>query len=95
MNRVNAGSNLEAFLEEEGLFEEARAVAVKRLFAWQLKNIMREQNLSKVTLAKRMCTSRSTLDRLLDPQNQSVTLLTLQRAAKAVGAHLEMNLVFH
>lgn len=88
------GSNLDDFLAEEGLLESSQSSAIKRVLSWQLLRFMNEQNLTKAALAARMNTSRSALDRLLDPENESVTLNTLQKAAGAIGAHLEMKLVF-
>jgi len=91
MNR-HIGSNFDDFLEEEGLLAEVEAVAAKRVIAFQIKRLMKEQKLTKVELARRMKTSRSALDRLLDPTNPSVTLLTLERAARALGRRLRIEL---
>lgn len=88
----HAGSTLDEFLDEEGLLAEAEAVAVKRVLAFQLAEIMRQQKLTKTQLAQRMNTSRSALERLLDPENASVTLLTLERAALALGRRLKIKL---
>ena len=87
------GGSFDAFLKEEGLYEEVTARAIKRVIARQLDAIMREDHLTKTMLAKRMQTSRAQLDRLLDPDNESVTLGTLARAAHAVGRNLRMELV--
>jgi DNA-binding Xre family transcriptional regulator len=87
------GSSFDDFLKEENLYEETTARAIKRVIARQLDALMQDQGLSKSNLAKRMKTSRAQLDRLLDPDNESVTLGTLTRAAKAVGRHLRMELV--
>lgn len=91
MNR-HIGSALDTFLEKEGVLAEAEAIAVKRVLAYQLERLMTEQKLSKTRLARRMGTSRSALERLLDPDNPSVTLLTLERAAKALGVRLKLEL---
>lgn len=91
-NRENSGSRFDDFLEEEGLLEDARAVAIKRIIAFQLSELMTKQSLTKVELARRMKTSRAALDRLLDPHNPSVTLHTLQSAAKAIGGELKISL---
>ncbi len=91
MNR-HIGSSLDDFLEEEGLLAEAEAVAAKRVIAFQIRKQMKEQNLTKAELARRMKTSRSALDRLLDPGNPSVTLLTLERAARALDRRLRIEL---
>ena len=94
MARKNIGSNFDDFLEEEGLLEEATAVAVKRFIAFQLAQRMTEEGLSKAETARRMGTSRSALDRLLDPNNASVTLQTLQSAVNALGGRLKIELEF-
>jgi len=86
------GSKFDDFLEEEGVLAEAEAIAIKRVIAFQLAEVMKEQKFTKTQLAKRMGTSRSALERLLDPDNTSVTLLTLERAAKALGMHIKIEL---
>ncbi len=86
------GSKLDDFLDEEGLLAEAEAIAVKRVIAFQLCEMMQEQQLSKTELARRMKTSRASLERLLDPENASVTLLTLERAARALGLRIKIKL---
>ncbi|HEC12939.1 MAG TPA: Fis family transcriptional regulator [Acidiferrobacteraceae bacterium] len=86
------GSRFDDFLDEEGLLAEAEALATKRVIASQLRELMKEQKLSKMQLAKRMKTSRSALERLLDPDNPSTTLLTLERAAKALGKSIRIEL---
>jgi DNA-binding Xre family transcriptional regulator len=90
------GSSFDDFLKEEGIHEEVTARAIKRVIARQLDVLMEDQGLTKSALAKRMKTSRAQLDRLLDPENESVTLGTLgtlTRAAQAVGRNLRMELV--
>lgn len=84
------GSNFDDFLEEEGLLAEAEAIAIKRVVAYQVARMMEDQKMSKTAMAKRMKTSRSALDRLLDPKNTSVTLQTLERAAHAIGKRLRV-----
>ena len=86
------GSSFENFLEEEGIREEAPAHAVKRVLAWQIKEAMKAQGISKVEMARRMGTSRAHLNRLLDPDNSKVQLDTVQRAAAAVGRKLRLEL---
>ena len=78
----HSGSTFDSFLEEEGIREEVEAVAIKRVLAWQLEQAMQEQQKTKQAMAKQLHTSRSQLDRLLDPQNVSVTLDTITRAAQ-------------
>jgi DNA-binding Xre family transcriptional regulator len=87
------GFSFDDFLREDGIYEEVTARAIKRVIARQLGVLMQEQGLTKSELAKRMETSRAQLDRLLDPENESVTLGTLTRAAHAVGRNLRMELV--
>jgi antitoxin HicB len=89
----NIGSSFDDFLKEEGIYEEVTARAIKRVLARQLDALMEDQDITKTELARRMKTSRAQLDRLLDPENESVTLGTLARAAKAVGRQLRMELV--
>jgi DNA-binding Xre family transcriptional regulator len=87
------GSSFDDFLKEEGNYEEVSARAIKRVLARQLDALMIDQKITKAELARRMKTSRAQLDRLLDPQNESVTLSTLTRAAHAVGRTLRVELV--
>jgi hypothetical protein len=82
---VNSGSSFDSFLEEEGIRDEVEAVAIKRVLAWQLEQALKEQQKTKRAMAKELGTSRSQLDRLLDPQNISVTIATITRAARALG----------
>jgi hypothetical protein len=81
----HSGSTFDSFLEQEGIREEVEAVAIKRVLAWQLEQAMQEQRKTKQSLAKKLRTSRSQLDRLLDPRNVSVTIGTIARAARALG----------
>jgi len=92
MNNKHIGSGFDDFLEEEGLLAEAEAVAIKRVIAFQVEQMMSEQHLSKTEMSRRMKTSRAALDRLLDPANQAVTLQTLDRAARALGKRLQISL---
>ena len=94
MAKKHLGSSFDEFLEEEGLLEDATAVAVKRYIAFRIAEKMSEKNLSKSEMARRMATSRSALDRLLDPDNPSVTLQTLQSAVQALGGRLNVELKF-
>jgi antitoxin HicB len=84
----HSGSTFDSFLDKEGIREEVEAVAIKRVLAWQLEQAMRERQKTKQAMAKQLHTSRSQLDRLLDPQNVSVTLDTIARAARALGKRL-------
>jgi len=94
MGKRNIGSDFDDFLEEGGLLEEATAVAIKRYIAIQLAEKMSAEQVSKSEMARRMETSRAALDRLLDPENPSVTLQTLQSAAQALGGRLKISLDF-
>jgi len=91
MNK-NIGSRFDEFLEDEDLLAETEAVAIKRVIAWQIERLMKEEGLTKSEMARRMGTSRSALERLLDPTNPSVTLLTIERAAKALGKKVRVEL---
>ena len=92
IEKGRAGELFEDFLVEQGTVGETTERAVKRVLAFQLAAAMEEQSISKVEMAKRLETSRSQLDRLLDPQNDTVTLAVLARAAKAVGRTLRLEL---
>ena len=92
MKKKHVGSSFDEFLAEEDLLSEAEATAVKRVIAYQLTQFMEDNELSKTAMARRMQTSRSALDRLLDPANPSVTLQTMDRAARALGKNLRIEL---
>jgi predicted XRE-type DNA-binding protein len=93
MNKKHLGSSLDDFLEKEGRLAEAEAVAVKRMLASQIAELMEEQRLSKAEMARRMSTSRAAVDRLLDVDTESATLATLEKAAAALGRRLHIALV--
>jgi hypothetical protein len=84
----HSGSSFDNFLEEEGIREEVEAVAIKRVLAWELSREMERQQKTKQTMARELRTSRSQLDRLLDPSNVSVSLDTMTRAAQVLGKSL-------
>jgi antitoxin HicB len=84
----HSGSTFNSFLEEQGLRAEVEAVAIKRVLAWQFQKAMRRQQKTKQAMARQLHTSRSQLDRLLDPDNASVSLTTIARAAQALGKRL-------
>jgi DNA-binding Xre family transcriptional regulator len=92
-NNPHIGSSLDDFLSEERVVAEVNAVALKRVLAWQIEQAMVEKGLSKTEMAKAMKTSRAALNRLLDPLNTSVTLNTIERAARAIGKQLQLELV--
>jgi DNA-binding Xre family transcriptional regulator len=89
----HTGSTPDSLLEEDGVLAEVEATAIKRVIAWQLAQAMKTRGLSKTALAARMGTSRSQLDRLLDPSGGSVNLETVARAAQAVGKTLRIEIV--
>jgi antitoxin HicB len=89
----NIGSKFDDFLKEEGLFDEAEAVAIKRVLAYQVQKELEKKHITKLEMAKQMQTSRSSLDRLLDPMNTSVTLRTLVKIAHVLGRKIDFSLV--
>jgi len=91
--KKNIGSSFDDWLREEGMYEETTAVAIKRVLARQIGQEMIDRKLSKTDMARRMNTSRAALDRLLDPENDAVTLNTLSKAAVAVGRQLHFELI--
>lgn len=92
MSKKHHGSTLDDFLRGEGVFEETQALAIKEVVVWQLTEAMQQRAMTKTQLAALLKTSRSQVDRLLDP-NKDVTLSTLQRAAALVGRKLQIALV--
>ncbi|MBA4254369.1 MAG: Fis family transcriptional regulator [Polaromonas sp.] len=92
MTNVHIGSSFDDFLAEEAILDEATAVALKRVIAWQIAQEMKVQQLTKTALAKRMHTSRASLNRLLDGDDASLTLTTLASAAAALGKKVQLNL---
>lgn len=86
------GGTFEDFLKSQGTLDDSNSVAIKRVIAWQIKKLMAEQAISKVDMARRMNTSRSQLDRLLDAENDAITLGTLSRAAQVVGKTIRLEL---
>jgi len=89
----HTGSSFDSFLQEGGIREEVEAVAIKRVLVWQISREMKRQQKTKQAMAKELRTSRSQLDRLLDPQNTAVTLETVTRAAHALGKRVVVRLV--
>jgi antitoxin HicB len=92
MNKRHMGSSIDDFLKEEGIFEEAQAQAVKEVVAWQLAEAMKKKKISKARMAALLKTSRTQVDRLLDPK-RDITLSSLQRAAAMVGRRVSVELV--
>lgn len=93
IEKGKAGGLFEDFLKEQGSYEETTEQAVKRVLAFQLTEAMRTQKITKVEMARRLDTSRSQLDRLLDPRNSGVTVGVLARAAEVVGRKLKLELI--
>jgi DNA-binding Xre family transcriptional regulator len=92
MGKKNIGSSFDEFLQEEAILEEATAVALKRVIAWQIAEEMKVQQITKTELARRMHTSRAALNRLLDESDPSLTLTTLASAAAALGRKVNIQL---
>jgi len=92
MTRKHIGSSIDDFMKEEGIFEEAQAQAVKEVVAWKLARAMKKKKISKTKMAALLKTSRSQVDRILDPK-RDITLGSLQRAAALVGQRVVIELV--
>lgn len=92
MTKKHMGSRFDDFLAEEAMLEEATAVAIKRVIAWQIAQEMQAQHMTKTALAKKMRTSRAALNRLLDENDSSLTLTTLASAAAALGKKIDLRL---
>ena len=92
MRNKHVGSSFDEFLRTEGIYEEVATLAWKRVLSWEVSEAMRKERISKSEMAKRMGTSRSQLERLLDPENPNVLLETVQKAATAVGKQLTIGL---
>jgi predicted XRE-type DNA-binding protein len=93
MNNQYIGSNFDTFLEEEGILSEVEAIAIKRVIAYQIQEAMNQAGLSKSEMARQMNTSRSSLQRLLDPKNSSLNLQTITKAASVLGKKLKVEFV--
>jgi antitoxin HicB len=87
------GSSFDSFLEDEGLFHEVEAIALKKYFAAVVEKKMKDESISKSKMAELMHTSRSAVNRLLDPTNDSITLKTMENAAKVIGKKIRLELV--
>lgn len=92
MSKKHLGSSIDDFLKDEGIFDEAQAQAIKEVVAWQLAEAMKEKKISKRRMAALLKTSRTQVDRLLDPKND-ITLMSLQRAAAMVGRRVSIELL--
>lgn len=92
MDKNRIGGDFDDYLRDEGILEDAEAASTKRVIAFQIAQEMERTHVSQSELARRMKTSRSAVERLLDPANPSVTLSTLERAAGAMGKRLKIQL---
>lgn len=92
MSKKHMGSGIDDFMKEEGIFEETQAQAIKEVVAWQLAQAMKGQNISKNKMAAMLKTSRTQVDRLLDPSSD-ITLGSLQKAAALLGRRVMIELV--
>ena len=91
--KVENLNSFDDFLKEDGLYEQTKAVAIKRVIAYQIEEEMRAQNITQTELAQRMNTSRAVVSRLLNPKNGSLTLSTLSSAVSALGKKLSLSIV--
>jgi len=92
MANKHKGSTFDSFLVEEGLFDEVEATAIKRVIAYEIEQAMEKKHITKNNMAKRLRTSRSAIERLLDPENTSITLRTLVKVSHILGKKLEFSL---
>lgn len=90
---ANMNSDFDELLKEEGIYEEANDIAIKRVIAYQLEEEMKAQSITKTKMAEMMNTSRAVVNRLLNPDNSSLTLHTLEAASTALGKRLSISLV--
>jgi len=93
LNKDAMGSSFDDFLEEENILAESDSIAIKRVIAFEVEKSMQEKHITKTEMAKRMGTSRSSLTRLLDPLNNSITLATIETALAAIGKRVQIQIV--
>ncbi len=93
LNKNSIGSSFNDFLEEENILADSEAVAIKRVIAFEVEKAMKEEHITKTEMAKRMNTSRSSITRLLDPFNDSITLATIESAVAAIGKRVQIQIV--
>ena len=93
MKNKYIGTDFSDFLKEDGIFEETNDIAIKRVIAYQLEQEMKVQNITKTKMAEMMKTSRAVVNRLLNPDNSSLTLHTLEIATNALGKRLNISIV--
>lgn len=94
MDQMNVGTGLDEFLAEDGLLHYKEEITIKRSVVFQISQSMRQQKITKSEMARRMNTSRAAVDRLLDPNNPSVTLITLVQAARVLSSQIKLELYF-
>jgi DNA-binding Xre family transcriptional regulator len=87
------GTSFDDFLAEEGIAEAVEAGAIKKIIAYQLQETIAQKKITKTALAAKLETSRAAVDRLLDPENESITLFTLKKAAAVLGKKLKLELI--
>lgn len=93
MNNNHIGSDFNDFLKEDGIYQEVNDIAIKRVIAYQLEKEMKAQNITKTKMAEMMNTSRAVVNRLLNPDNSSLTLSTLESATQALGKRLNISII--
>ena len=93
LNKNAIGSTFDDFLAEENILAESDAIAIKRVVAFEVKKSMEEEHITQTEMSKRMNTSRSSLTRLLDPLNNSITLATIETALAAIGKRVQIQIV--
>jgi len=93
MNNTAIGSSFDDFLEEEGIKEEVENGSIKKLIAYEMQEKIKNEHLTKTELAQQLETSRAAVNRLLDPYNDSITLLTLKKAASILGKKIKLELI--
>ncbi len=89
----NIPSDFDALLKEDNIYEEVNDIAIKRVIAYQLEQEMKAQSITKTKMAEMMNTSRAVVNRLLNPDNSSLTLHTLEAATNALGKRLSISIV--
>ena len=93
MKNKHIGTDFSDFLKEDGIYEETNDIAIKRVIAYQLEQEMKVQNITKTKMAEMMNTSRAVVNRLLNPDNSSLTLSTLESATHALGKRLNISII--
>ncbi len=92
LKNKHVGSTLDSFLDEEGILEHTEAVAIKRTIVRELQSLLKKEDVTQAELARRMGTSKSAINRLLDPNNPSLTIVTLFKAVQALGKTVSLTI---